>query len=256
MSVTIAILAKDKAHCLPLYLRCIEDQTFPKNLTHLYIRTNNNNDATAKILADWVAKVRDQYQAIHFDSSDVPQEVQRFTPHEWNCERFKVLGAIRQASVEYARTHNTHYFVADCDNFIIPTVIEDFLRTNLPVIGPLLRKTTGGSLYANYHLDVDDAGYFRNHPHYLTILERAVVGIFQVPVLHCTYLIRHEVLPVLTYDDNSYRYEYVIFSDSLRKANIPQYIDNRKHWGYLTFADTKEELENEDWYTTLTNMKQ
>ena len=45
--VTIAILAKDKAHTLPLYLACIEAQTWPKKNTYLYIRTNNNNDETA-----------------------------------------------------------------------------------------------------------------------------------------------------------------------------------------------------------------
>ena len=38
--VTIAILAKDKAHTLPLYLACIENQTWPKCNTNLYIRTN------------------------------------------------------------------------------------------------------------------------------------------------------------------------------------------------------------------------
>ena len=41
--VTIAILAKDKAHTLPLYLQCIEQQTWPAQQTYLYIRTNNNN---------------------------------------------------------------------------------------------------------------------------------------------------------------------------------------------------------------------
>ena len=45
------------------------------------------------------------------------------------------------------------------------------------------------------------------------------------------------------YDDNSYRYEYVIFSDVLRKQKIPQYIDNRKDYGRISFAVTKEEFE-------------
>ena len=36
-------------------------------------------------------------------------------------------------------------------------------------------------------------------------------------VVHCTYFINYNVLDKICYDDNSYRYEYVIFSDSLRK---------------------------------------
>ena len=45
-TIVVAILAKDKAHCLPFYLQCIYNQTFPKKKTHLYIRTNDNNDNT------------------------------------------------------------------------------------------------------------------------------------------------------------------------------------------------------------------
>jgi len=249
--VCLAILAKDKAHSLPLYLACIEAQTFPKDRTHLYIRTNNNNDATAQVLTDWIERVKDKYVAVHFDSSDVPEAVQRYAPHEWNYERFKVLGAIRQASIDYAREHNTHYFVADCDNFITSTTVEDLMRTNLPVIGPLLRCTTNGSVYANYHLAIDANGYYADHAHYHTLLGRHVVGIFEVPVIHCTYLVRNEVLQHVSYNDGSCRYEYVLFCDSLRKAGIPQYLDNRKAWGHLTFADTTAALEAESWYESM-----
>jgi hypothetical protein len=48
--VTIAILTKDKAHVLPLYLNQIESQTYPASKIKLYIRTNNNRDNTAAIL--------------------------------------------------------------------------------------------------------------------------------------------------------------------------------------------------------------
>ena len=32
-------------------------------------------------------------------------------------------------------------------------------------------------------------------------------------------------------------YEYAIFSDVLRKNNIPRYIDNRENYGFLTFDE-------------------
>lgn len=60
--------------------------------------------------------------------------------------------------------------------------------------------------------------------------------------MHCTYLVRREVLDRVCYDDGSGRYEYVIFSDSLRKSGIPQYIDNRRIYGKLTFSDTAEDF--------------
>ena len=98
--ITVVILAKDKAHVLPFYLKCIESQTYPASKINLYIRTNNNNDHTASILKSWVEKVRTRYHEIYLDDSDVPEQVQQFAPHEWNGIRFKVLGKIRQDSID------------------------------------------------------------------------------------------------------------------------------------------------------------
>ena len=58
-----------------------------------------------------------------------------------------------------------------------------------------------------------------------------------MPVVHCTYLVRADVIPELTYEDESDRHEYVVFSDSARKAGIPQYLDNRQVYGYITFGE-------------------
>ena len=154
--ITVAILVKDKAHTLPLYLSCIEQQTWPKSKTYLYIRTNNNRDNSAEILRSWVDKVRDQYLDIYFDDSDVPEEITQFKQHEWNCTRFKVLGRIRQESVNWAFEHGSHYFIADCDNFIFPSTIEKVAEVNLPIIAPLLNSNCA---YSNFHAAIDENGY-------------------------------------------------------------------------------------------------
>ena len=52
----------------------------------------------------------------------------------------------------------------------------------------------------------------------------------------CT-LIRRDVIEHLTYIDSTDRHEYVIFSDSARKAGIGQYFDNRHIYGYLAFDE-------------------
>lgn len=244
--VTMAILAKDKAHTLPLYLSCIEQQTWPKEQTYLYIRTNNNNDDTAEILKNWLGKVKGQYAGVFFDDSDVIEPVQNYKQHEWNCERFKVLGKVRQDSVNWAHQHQSHYFVADCDNFIHPETVEKLIETNLPIVAPLL-KVVDTSFYSNYHAAIDQNGYYAQSRHYNDILSQEIRGLIEVPVVHCTYLIRHDASDKITYDDDSYRYEYVIFSDSARKRQIPQYVDNRKVYGRISFAETAEELAKEPW---------
>ncbi len=245
--VTIAILAKDKGHLLPLYLNLIERQTYPSHLIKLYIRTNNNNDNTKEVLEQWVNRVRDQYSEIYFDASDVPEPVHEFKPHDWNTLKLDVLKKIRQDSIEWAKERGTHYFVIDCDNFILPNTLENLLKTGLPVIGPLLRNVDDpGSFYANYHHVVDENGYYKSSNQYYDILYGRVKGLIEVDVIHCTYLVRNEVLDIARYEDGSRRYDYVVFSDSMRKANIPQYIDNRYFYGSLTFCDTAEAFENKN----------
>ncbi len=243
--VTIAILAKDKAHALPLYLACIEAQTWPANKTYLYIRTNNNNDTTSAILLEWIARVRERYAGFYFDDTDIPEPVQKYGQHEWNSQRFKALGKIRQASVDWAHQHESHYFVADCDNFIKPCTLEALVNTDLPIVAPLLQ--TGNNAYSNYHAAIDEQGYYASSPFYLPLLNREIRGLIQLPVVHCTYFIRYDVLDEMSYDDESYRYEYVIFSDTARKKSIPQYLDNREVYGRISFAEDRSQLAEEPW---------
>ncbi|MCK4934229.1 MAG: hypothetical protein KAR79_01455, partial [Simkaniaceae bacterium] len=92
------------------------------------------------------------------------------------------------------------------------------------------------------HAAIDPNGYYEYCDEYRDIFYQIKTGLFEVPVVHCTYFIRYDVLDQIVYDDKSYRYEYVIFSDNARKKQIPQYFDNRKVYGQLTFADTAEDF--------------
>lgn len=245
-TVTIAILAKNKAHCLPLYLKCLLAQTFPKERTYLYIRTNDNTDTTDVILTTWVARYGHLYKEVYIDETPVDARLKQYTAHQWNAFRFAILGAIRQESVNWAMVKGSHYFVADCDNFIHPQTIEILVASHLPVVGPFL--VTGKNMYSNYHHRVDDKGYCLDDPGYHMIYHQHVKGFISVDVVHCTYLIRKDILKHVSYlPDKSLRHEYVIFSENLRRAKIQQYLDNRNVYGRITFADTKDEFEKEPW---------
>ena len=77
---------------------------------------------------------------------------------------------------------------------------------------------------------------------YMWILNQWVRGLIEVPVVHTTYLIRSDVIEDLNYIDASERHEYVVFSESARRAQIPQYLDNRQVYGYIAFGkDNKDE---------------
>ncbi|SEE66419.1 Glycosyl transferase family 2 [Rhizobiales bacterium GAS191] len=236
--VLVAILAKQKEPALPLYLECIEALDYPKSSIALHIRTNNNTDRTEQILRDWVARVGHLYAAVEFDASDVDDRIEAFGEHEWNATRFRVLGRIRELSLRRALELDCEfYFVADVDNFIRRATLRELVALDLPIVAPLLRSITPGRFYSNYYAEIDAAGYYKSCDQYLWVLARQVLGVVEVPVVHCTYLVRADVISVLTYEDESDRHEYVVFSDSARKAGIPQYLDNRQVYGYITFGE-------------------
>lgn len=241
--VFIAILARDKEASLPLYLECIKNLDYPKDKIFLYIRTNNNQDRTENILKEFIQTNALDYGNIEFNNAEETSELDQHRHHDWNSMRFKILGRIRNESMRKTLDHGCDfYFVADCDNFILPHTLKKLVSYNLPIVSPLLANDQG-TLYANFHYDVDENGYYKDDAQYSNIFSRSIVGIIQVKVVHCTYLVRADVIDKLTYDDESARYEYVIFSDSARKNDIPQYLDNTDHYGIITFATSKEEMQ-------------
>ena len=234
--VLITILAKQKEAFLPLYLQCIEALDYPKYAIVLYIRTNNNTDGTERLLRQWVSRVRHLYAAVEFDAENVAAPVEQFGAHEWNAMRFRVLGRIRNISLRRALEHHCDfYFVADADNFIRPGTLRELVALNLPIVAPFLRSIGEEFSYSNYHAEVDANGYYQDCDQYSWILHRWASGVLEVPVVHCTYLIRADVLSELTYEDDTDRHEYVVFSASARRHSIAQYLDNRQVYGYVAF---------------------
>ena len=235
--IVIAILAKDKEYCLDFYLNCILNQTYDKKKIHLYIRTNDNKDNTKTILDNFTKTHVNEYASIYYDNSSVSETLKKYDEHEWTSERFKILGKIRQDSIDYAIARNAHYFIADCDNFITQDTVEHFFNLkHLKFTGPMLRLTSS-HMYANFHNKATDLGYFADNDQYLPILNRKVEGLIKVDTLHCTYFINNNILNDITYDDGTERYEYAILSDALRKKGINQYMDNTKFFGFLFLND-------------------
>ena len=48
---------------------------------------------------------------------------------------------------------------------------------------------------------------------------------------------RKDVLPSVRYVDGTSRFEYVVFSDTMRKRGVAQYLDNRQVYGYLSLTE-------------------
>jgi len=245
-TVLLAILARNKAHVLPKFFECIDAQEYDKSLITIYINTNNNEDETESLLTEWKEKNKHLYRNIIFETHNV-DTLPNTDPHKWTAERFSVLGRIRNKSLQMAKEHNTdYYFVVDCDNFIAPFTLKTLIEKDKPIIAPMLKPVPEpGDPYRNYFTSICENGYWKNDSAYWKILNHTKVGTFNVPVVHCTYLIKSEYIDRLTYVDGTQHYEFVIFSKSARDAGIGQYICNEKEFGTLIHMCKKATLEQE-----------
>ena len=242
--VTIAILAKQKEPVLPLYLQCIENLDYPKSNIFLYIRTNDNSDNTEQILSEFIYRVGYKYKSVFFNSSSCDPELKNIAVHDWSSlRRFKIISKIRQDSIDYAINNNSDfYFTADCDNWILPHTLKRLLEWNVSCVGPFLTVNESNTLYSNYHDKVTYDGWFDDSNVYDFIYSRQVKGLIEVDCIHCTYLIRSDVLPFVKYENEEYaqlgnNFEYAAFSKSLRDNGFPQYLDNREIYGKLTLIE-------------------
>ena len=234
-NLTLAILAKQKEPMLPAWLDHILDWNIDHKRIDIYARTNNNTDNTADILRDWLATHGSKFSSWVLSDRNVDKPVENYGVHEWNSTRFRVLGKIRNDSVYYSTDLANDYLVVDVDNFLAPDTVQRLWDWNVPVVAPLLHCVDPEQpAYSNYHSHIDDRGYYADHQDYYKIWKGHIRGLIEVPVVHCTYLIKHDWLNYVNYLDDSTDYEYVIFSRHLRQCDIPQYLDNTKLGGYLT----------------------
>lgn len=254
-TVLLAVIVKDARQVLPTYLEHLDRIDYPKKSIILWVRTNNNRDGTDEMLRAWVDARGTEYRTVFFRSDDVEGFAPPEQQHDWNAERFEVLGRIRQDSILAAIEHRVDWYATfDADNFVHPAWLGSAIASGLPVISPLLRKAEDlAHRYSNFHAAIDEMGYYKESPaEYDPLIDGRVRGLVRVPVVHCSYAIRRDVLPRASYlADGSKRHEYVLFSESLRRAGIPQYLDCRRDWGLLTFQTDAEDVPKFEWVAKL-----
>ena len=236
-TVFLAVHAKQKEPVLEMWLENIRRLDYPKDRIILYVRANNSTDATVPMIRDWVGRHGGEYLRVIEDYSEIDIGIERMAVHDWSEHRLHIIGKIRERScAEAVAAGADFYYVQDIDNFVLPHTLSKLVSRNLPIVAPILYNSAP-TLYSNYHSDVDDRGYHLDSVGYVEIHSRRVKGLIDVPVVHCTYLMRADVLPQVKYTDGSGRFEYVIHSENCRRLGIPQYLDNTEPYGCLTMCE-------------------
>lgn len=283
-SVFLAIITANHGEKLNIFLKCIEDLDYDKKSICIYINTNNNRDNTVHILLNWIEKNHLNYKNIIFDYKDDP----RLTSHIVGWEdslgaRLDVMAQIRQRSIDRCiKEKSDYYFCIDTDNWIRPCTLKHLIEKDKPIVAPLLHIFSEQHIYTNYFAGVRFNGFYpeKDEPIYVmnscniptkipvdetysTITEYELeelniniwrrekeshIGTFEVPLVHCCYLIKSEYLKDLTYISSSKyyngtaHYEFITFSNSARLNKVSQWICNEELFGWVRY-DLGDDLE-------------
>ncbi len=244
--VFLSILTRNQSKYLNHFFKCINELDYDKKNIVVYISTNNNDDDTLDKLTRWVESNTNKYKSIIFDVDDYPNLNKDMDWESNNGHRLKVMSKVRQKSLDACdATECEYYFVCDTDNWVESCTLNYLLSKEKPIIAPYLIDFAKRNTYSNYFPKIDSKGYFLPDREYeIALWSGSKRGTFEVPVVHCTYLINTNYLKDLTYiTDKDFEYEFITFSNSARDKKIPQYICNERLFGYVrydTIVDSHE----------------
>ena len=250
-----AILAKQAEKTLPFYLKCLLNQDFDRKDLVLYIRTNDSTDKTESILEKFILQHGVDFNSIIYDNSSVDTRLGEYENHDWNPFRFQILGKIRNESLKAAQENNCDfYFVCDVDNFLVSNTLSNLVSLNLEIVAPMLVNARsqeskiaglgGSDVYSNFHCDYDEQGAYLHDPTYDKLITREYRGIHKVRLVHCSYLVRNDVIPSIDYLRDPFNYEFRNFAITAEQNGVPQYLDNRVPYGCLSLLDDPAESES------------
>uniref|UniRef100_A0A8P4FZS8 procollagen galactosyltransferase n=1 Tax=Dicentrarchus labrax TaxID=13489 RepID=A0A8P4FZS8_DICLA len=187
--VVIALVCRNSAHSLPLFLGTIEKLAYPKDRIALWVATDHNVDNTTAILREWLIKVQNYYHYVEWRPDDEPSAFEdEGGPKHWNNLRYEHVMKLRQAALETAREIWADYLlVADCDNLLTnPDVLWKLMSENKTIVAPMLESRAA---YSNFWCGMTSQGYYKRTPAYMPIRKQERRGCFAVPMVHSTYLV-------------------------------------------------------------------
>lgn len=166
-TVMVALVVRNSASFLPLFLRQLAKQDYPKRLVSLYFRTNNNKDNTTGLLRAYLERHRSEYARVELDARDLTESEElktlaqdRDTNKElswatkWHPAKLAIMARLRQGCLEKALAWGTDaLFVTDADNFYTSGVLSRMMQLGaaFPIVAPLLNQRQPGALWMSPH---------------------------------------------------------------------------------------------------------
>uniref|UniRef100_H2YSF8 Glycosyl transferase family 25 domain-containing protein n=1 Tax=Ciona savignyi TaxID=51511 RepID=H2YSF8_CIOSA len=188
-TVFVPIFVRNKAHALPYFLNCLSNLDYPKSRMSLWIVTDHNSDNSTEILEKWVESVKGEYHELVLEKPETEWFYENQTSNlDWPKERHIHMLQLRQAGLVKAREKWSDYVLyIDADNMLVnPYTLQQLISKDVAIVAPML--TTIAS-YSNFWAAQDENGYYERADNYFTIRNRVEQGLFEVPMVHSTFLV-------------------------------------------------------------------
>jgi hypothetical protein len=173
-AVFVSCVVRDKAHALPHMLRSLRALRYPAARLHLHFVTNDNRDATADVLRDWVAQAGAGYADVRLETESRACSLAHLREHS--------LGRCRAAGVRFFLTWDGDAVLDNADT------LRALLRTGSSIVAPLLHAERT-SAWTNCWGAFDAGGMYARSMDYLPIVQREVRGVFAVALVRDLYLL-------------------------------------------------------------------
>ncbi|XP_016989280.1 glycosyltransferase 25 family member [Drosophila rhopaloa] len=250
-TVLIALLVRNKAHTLPMFLSYLEQQDYPKQRIAFWLRCDHSNDDSIDILQTWLEHSADHYHAVNYVlEPQVRSYENESSPYEWPASRFKHLIALKEEAFQYGRNIWADFvFFLDADVFLTSKdSLKTLTRLQLPIVAPMLISE---SLYSNFWCGMTEDYYYRRTDEYKEIYHVKKQGSFPVPMVHTAVLVNmnHKAIRNLTFDKNKLvemqrsrqqeplydgpADDIIVFAISANSSGIPLHICNDIIFGYI-----------------------
>ncbi len=191
-TVFVALFVRNKDHLLNQTLTLLEAQEYPKSRIILHVRSDHNEDDSAKTLQQWLQRVGKHY---HWTDVEIDHDgAKRYSdqtsgPLEWTESRFGHMIDLKERALEKARRMWADWiWFLDADAFITnPYTLKEMTEKNhLVMVAPMLASV---GLYSNFWAGMTETFYYKRTDEYKLILNRKKKGCFPVPMIHSSFLI-------------------------------------------------------------------
>ncbi|XP_017007007.2 glycosyltransferase 25 family member [Drosophila takahashii] len=250
-TVLIALLVRNKAHTLPMFLSYLERQDYPKKRIAFWLRCDHSNDDSIDLLRQWLEHSGELYHSVSYVFEPEEQSyANESSPYEWPASRFKHLIALKEEALQYGRDIWADFvFFLDADVFLTsPDALKVLTRLQLPIVAPMLISE---SLYSNFWCGMTEEYYYRRTDEYKEIYHARKQGSFPVPMVHTAVLVnmKHKAARNLTFDRSKLvemqrsrlqeplydgpADDIIVFAISANSSGIPLHVCNEITFGYI-----------------------